>query len=299
MSASKTVLIAGGDQGAGPVGAVLPGLLLRRGHRVRVLDVSPPDIPEKAQITHIDGSVESRPQVDVAMRDVDIVVNMGFSASKGGTLHAIESAYAADVERFIHISSSIVFDQPRLMPLESAPRNGKSAAARNLASAEDIVIAYRRKGMSVPVVRTQLVVGPYQRTEFAPLFEAAVNGKGFAISGRGSNHYQLLDVEDLCAVIHLCLTAQRDLVNDTFNVGAVAYGTIRDDLQAVLDYAGHGQKVTNRPFASSPVTGESITKESVIDTAKVAREIGFSPQYSNAQALIRNYEWYIANMHRF
>ena len=126
-----------------------------------------------------------------------------------------------------------------------------------------------------------------------------MQGRGFAIAGRGDNAYQLLDIEDLCAAIYACIAGQRDTVNETFNLGATAYGTIRADIQAVLDHAGHGQKVTNRPFAASPVAGDAITKESVLDTDYISRTLDFAPQYSNAQTLIRNYNWYIANMHRF
>lgn len=295
MAEAKTVLITGGDSA---LNAALSGLLLRRGHRVKVLASSVPDIPEKAQIVHIDGGVSSRSQVDVAMREVDIVVHVARDAGLTGTQHVIESAFAADVERFIHISSSAVFALPRLMPLESAPRNAKSSELRDLIAAEDMVISYRRKGMSVPVLRAQPLVGPFQHRNFVPLFEAALAGKGFALNGRGDTHYQLLDVDDLCAAVLSAMTGQRDMVNETYNLGARDYGTIRADVQAVLDHAGRGGQVTNRPFASSPVPGESIMKESVIDTAQAVAELGFAPQYSNAQALIRNYEWYAANKHR-
>src|SRR6185503_16631793 len=58
---------------------------------------------------------------------------------------------------------------------------------------------------------------------------------------------QLLDVEDLCAAIHLCATAEAGLVNDTFNVAAKEFGTMRDNFQAVLDRAGHGRRVVSLP----------------------------------------------------
>ena len=57
------------------------------------------------------------------------------------------------------------------------------------------------------------------------------------------NRYQLLDVEDLCESIYLCLTRDTNIVNDTFNIGAKDFTTMKEDFQAVLDYAGHGKKV--------------------------------------------------------
>lgn len=295
MAEVKTVLVTGSDHA---IHAALAGLLLRRGHRVKILAASLPDIPERAQITPVDGSTASRPQVDAAMRGVDVVVHLAAEGGLNGTQHAIESAFAADVERFIHVSSSAVFAQPRLMPLETAPRNAKSAAGRALIAAEDLVITYRRKGMSVPVLRPQPLVGPFQTANFAAFFAQAASGRAsFALNGRGDNHYQLLDVDDFAGAVLAAMTGQRDMVNETYHIGATEYGSIRADLQAVLDHAGGGQ-VTNRPFAPSPVPGEVITQESAIDVAQAADELGFTPQYSNAQALIRNNAWYAANRHK-
>jgi nucleoside-diphosphate-sugar epimerase len=58
--------------------------------------------------------------------------------------------------------------------------------------------------------------------------------------GSGKNRYQLLDVEDLCEAIYLTLALPETQVNDTFNVGAAEFTTMKEDYQAVLDYAGYG-----------------------------------------------------------
>ena len=63
--------------------------------------------------------------------------------------------------------------------------------------------------------------------------------------GSGKNRYQLLDVEDLCDAIYACAVLDENKVNDTFNIGAKEFTTMKEDYQAVLDYAGFGKKRTS------------------------------------------------------
>ena len=69
--------------------------------------------------------------------------------------------------------------------------------------------------------------------------------------GEGNNRYQLLDVEDLCEAIYKCLTLPKETVNDTFNIGAKVFKTMKEDYQSVLDYAGFGKKII--PLPKTPV----------------------------------------------
>jgi len=40
---------------------------------------------------------------------------------------------------------------------------------------------------------------------------------------------------------------------------------------------------------------ETACQESFVSIEKAEKKLGFVPKYSNKQALIRNYEWYLAN----
>ena len=42
-----------------------------------------------------------------------------------------------------------------------------------------------------------------------------------------------------------------------------------------------------------------MAKESFVSLEKAERVLGYAPKYSNADALLRNYQWYLANEHRF
>jgi nucleoside-diphosphate-sugar epimerase len=119
----------------------------------------------------------------------------------------------------------------------------------------------------------------------------------------------------LCDAIWLCATLPRDTVNDTFNVGAKEYGTPKTDFQAVLDAAGHGKRVIPIPegpaiavlrllekLGLSPLYKwiyETIGKESFVSIAKAEQVLGYQPKYSNRDALLRNYRWYLDNLDKF
>ena len=133
--------------------------------------------------------------------------------------------------------------------------------------------------------------------------------------GDGKNRYQLLDVEDLCEAIWLAATLPKEKINDTFNIGAKEFTTTREDYQVVLDRAGFGKKMIGFPAAPmiwalrilelmhlSPLykwVYGTAHKDSFVSTEKAEKILVFRPKYSNKQALVRNYEWYLANLEKF
>jgi nucleoside-diphosphate-sugar epimerase len=169
--------------------------------------------------------------------------------------------------------------------------------------------------MCVPILRPKSFIGPERLGIFAMLYDWAKDGKHFPIPGNGKNRYQLLDVEDLCEAIYLSATLDPVRVNDTFNIGAKVYTTIREDFQAVLDAAGFGKKIITFPawpmvaalrvleaLKLSPVykwAYGTITEDSFVAVDKAEQTIGFTPKYSNKDALVRNYRWYIEHLHEF
>jgi len=137
----------------------------------------------------------------------------------------------------------------------------------------------------------------------------------YPVLGNGKNRYQLLDVEDLCDAIWLALTVDARRANSTFNIGAKVFGTMREDYQAVLDAAGHGKRIVGLPAAPaifvlrilealklSPLykwVYETASKDSFVSIERAESTLGFSPRYSNRDALLRNYNWYLANLNQF
>jgi nucleoside-diphosphate-sugar epimerase len=314
--------------GAGFLGINLARYLLQRGHEVVSLDIASFDYPDAVdKVTIITGDIRDRASVDRAMEGVQIVVHTAaalplytkrdiFTTDVIGTRTVLDSAQRHGVERAIHISSTAVYGIPDHHPLREDDRlDGVGPYGKAKIRAERICLEYRQRGMCVPIIRPKSFVGPERLGVFALLFDWAKDGRGFPLLGNGRNRYQFLDVEDLCDAIYLAATGDRDLVNDTFNIGAKEFTTMKEDYQAVLDEAGFGKRVRTLPAAPaiwtlrflellhlSPLykwVYETASKDSFVSIEKAERQLGWKPKYSNKDALVRNYRWYIANLDSF
>jgi nucleoside-diphosphate-sugar epimerase len=324
MAEQKSYLITGG---AGFLGINLARYLLARGHKVASLDIADFDYPERDQVTIYKGDIRNRADVDKAMQGINIVVHTAaalplyseadiLSTDIEGTRTVMDSAFAHGVERAIQISSTAVYGVPDHHPLyETDKMIGVGPYGKAKIDAEKVCESYRAKGMCVPIIRPKSFIGPERLGVFALLYDWAKDGKGFPMIGSGKNRYQLLDVEDLCEAIYLCATLDRDKVSDTFNIGAKEFTTMREDYQAVLDTAGFGKKIRPLPetlalvalrvmwaLKISPLYGwvfETASKDSFVSIEKAEEVLGYKPKYSNKDALIRNYRWYLDNMSKF
>lgn len=90
---------------------------------------------------------------------------------------------------------------------------------------------------------------------------------------------------------------------------------MREDYQSVLDAAGFGKKIVPMPAAPviwtlrlleilrlSPLykwVYETASKDSFVSIDKAEHVLGWSPKYSNKDALLRNFQWYRENLERF
>ena len=313
--------------GAGFLGINLCRYLLAREQEVVSLDIAGFDYPERHLIQEMRGDIRDRAAVEGAMAGVDIVIHAAaalplYSPEEirttdiDGTRNVIDSAQKHGVKRFVHISSTAVYGMPDRHPQrEDDPRVGVGPYGEAKMAAEDICFEFRDNGMIVSVLRPKSFVGPERLGIFAMLYEWAHEGRGFPLLGDGSNRYQLLDVQDLCDAIYLCCTLEDDAVNDTFNIGAKEFGTMGEDYQAVLDYAGHGKTVTALPaepaiwllrtleaLKLSPLykwVYETAAKDSYISIERAEARLGFQPRYSNRDALLRNFQWYLDHQAAF
>ena len=322
---SESYLITGG---AGFLGINLARYLLERGQRVTTLDIAPFDYPDvQGSVNAILGDIRDQAAVERAMEGVEIVVHAAaalplhspeeiYSTDLDGTRNVLQAALEHGIERVIHVSTTAVYGIPDHHPLlEDDELVGVGPYGEAKVQAEGVCEEYRGKGLCIPILRPKSFIGPERLGVFAILYEWAKDGKGFPVLGRGDNPYQYLDVEDLCEAIWRCATLDRQVVNDTFNIGAKEFGTQRSDFQAVLDHAGHDKRVTALPegpaifilrtlerFGLSPLykwVYETAGKESFVSIEKAEQLLNFTPKYSNKDALIRNYEWYLANLSSF
>ncbi len=273
------------------------------------------------------GDIRDKDAVHKSMVGADLVIHTAaalplytpediYTTDVVGTRNLLEQAKEYGVKRFIHISSTAVYGVPDHHPLyETDPVQGVGPYGEAKVQAEEVCNEFRSDGMCVSIIRPKSFVGPERLGVFAIFSEWAADGKNFPNIGSGKNRYQLLDVADLCDAIHACMTLSEKTVNDTFNIGAAEYTTMREDYQAVLDEAGFGKRIV--PFPAKPVIAilkvlealslsplypwiyETAAKDSFVSIEKAQKKLGFAPKYSNKEAMVRNYRWYLENKDKF
>lgn len=324
----EPVLVTGGS---GFLGINLIRWLLAHGvSEIRSLDLLPFDYPEATSpcVHPIIGDVRDSETVQTIMKGCRSVIHCAaalplcseaeiFSTDIDGARIVAEAAKAAGVSRFVYISSTAVYGIPDHHPLVEEDRlEGVGPYGKSKIIAEGIVRALDCDQFPATILRPKSFVGPERLGVFALLYDWAYTGHGFPMIGSGKNRYQLLDVEDLCEAIGLALT-HPDLtaVRDTYNVGAAIFTTMREEWQAVLDAAGYGKKIRPTPtwlvipalklldfLHLSPLYAwvyETASQDSFVSVEKIQRQLGWKPQFSDRDALLRNYAWYIANLSSF
>jgi nucleoside-diphosphate-sugar epimerase len=301
--------------------------LLKNGYEdIFGIDLVNFDYPERDKIKFLQGDIRNPEQVRESMAGADMVIHTAaalplyskediFSTDIDGTRIVFEQAKEYGVKRFIQISTTAVYGIPDHHPLyESDPVRGVGSYGEAKVQAEAICEGFRDKGMCVPILRPKSFVGPERLGVFAIFYEWASEGRGFPMIGNGKNRYQLLDVEDLCQAIHSCMTLDEEKVNDTFNIGAEEFTTMKQDYQAVLDEAGFNKKIIT--FPAKPVIillrileklnlsplypwiYETAAEDSFVSIDKAKEVIGYQPKYSTSEAMLRNYRWYLENKDR-
>ena len=314
--------------GSGFLGINLIRHLHSRSEDIVSLDIVEFDYPDmNDKIQKVLGDIRDKNAVQKAMQGVDVVVHTAaalplykpediFSTDIEGTRNLLEEAAKQNIKRFIHISSTAVYGIPDHHPLKEDDKlDGVGPYGKAKIKAEEECLNYRKQGMCVPIIRPKSFIGPERLGVFDLLYDWAKDGKGFPMIGDGKNRYQLLDVEDLCDAVYRCATLPEDQANDTFNIGAKEFSTMREDYQAVLDAAGYNKKIVGLPekpiiwtlrileaLNLSPLykwVYETASKDSFVSIEKAEKNLGYKPKYSNKDALIRNYKWYLENLDNF
>src|SRR5689334_17677793 len=310
--------------GAGFLGLHLARRLLADGHEVRTLDVVPLDDPDlERSVEELQGDMRDPGRVRGLVAGADVVVHaaaaLPIQASRDsirsvnvlGTEHVLHEARVADVRRVVFISSTAVYGVPEKHPIEEDdPLVGVGWYGESKLDAEAL---FRVAAVETTIVRPKTFIGPERLGVFEILFDWIREGRRIYILGKGHNRYQLLAVEDLVEAIVRAATAP-EAARETFNIGATEFGTVRSDLQALIDHAGSSSRLQPVPVKPAEVALRALEllrvsplaewhyktahRDSFVDVSKAERLLGWHPRLSNKDALIETYDWYLANRGR-
>jgi nucleoside-diphosphate-sugar epimerase len=310
--------------GAGFLGLHLARRVLADGGRVRTLDVAPLDDRELERgVEEVRGDIRSEPDVAALVAGADIVVHAAAalpiqssreairSVNVEGTATVLAAALTAGVRRVVLISSTAVYGVPVKHPIEEDdPLVGVGWYGGSKIEAEQLAGEFGRRGLDVVVIRPKTFIGPERLGVFEILFDWIREGRRIPILGDGGNLYQLLAVEDLVDAVARAFTAPA--AGLAINVGAGSFGTVRDDLQALIDHAGSGSRLLPVPVRPAELSLRALElaklsplaewhyktahKDSFVSIERAREVLGWEPRLSNAETLCATYDWYLAHL---
>ena len=310
--------------GAGFLGLHLARRLVAEGHQVRTLDVVPlDDAGLEHSVEELRGDIRDPDGVRALVAGADVVVHAAAalpiqasrasirSVNVGGTENVLHAAHDAGVRRVVFISSTAVYGVPEKHPIEeSDPLVGVGAYGESKIDAEGLC---RVAAVETTIIRPKTFIGPERLGVFEILFDWIREGRRIYTLGKGYNHYQLLGVEDLVDAI-VRAGHEPKAARETFNVGATEFGTVRSDLQALIDHAGSSSRLQPIPVKPAELALRGLElmrvsplaewhyktahKDSFVDVTKAQQLLGWQPRLSNRDALIETYDWYLGNRER-
>jgi len=316
--------------GTGFLGSHLARRLIADGIHPVLFDIAPlpPDDDDiKDQVTVIDGDVQDREAIRAALEGVSHVIHTAaalpiqvskkkiYASNVRGARYVLHEAMNAGVKRVVFTSSTAVYGVPRVHPIdEESPMIPLGHYGASKVEAEKICHQYQARGLEVNIIRPKTFLGTGRLGVFEILFEWIAEGRRIPLLGNVTNHDQLLEVTDLVDGIVKAATVE-GVTNETMNIGADRYDTLNEDMQALFDHAGSGSKLWRLPARPgewslralelahlSPLAAwhyGTMWRDSYVEVDKAKRLLGWQPRYSNAEALIRAWDWYVENKGRY
>ena len=230
---------------------------------------------------------------------------------QGGT-----GAGAGAGARFHHVSTDEVYGSlgPDEAPFrEETPYAPNSPYAASKAASDHLVRAYHHTyGLPVTTSNCSNNYGPYQFPEkLIPLMLVnALQGEALPIYGDGQNVRDWLYVEDHCQAVERVILAGR--VGETYNIGGGNQWANLDIVRLLcrlIDEAFAASPDLRRRFGGCPAASERTTSSLIrfvkdrpghdrryaMDSAKIERELGFSPRENLESGMRKTLDWYLAN----
>jgi nucleoside-diphosphate-sugar epimerase len=164
------------------------------------------------------------------------------------------------------------------------------------------------QGLDITIVRPRTILGHGRLGIFGILFDFVASGDDVFVLGNGANRYQFVHADDLAEA---CRLAGGVAGPSVYNVGAAAFGSMRESLESLCAHAATGSVVRSlpaRPAALAmklaataklapfaPYHWLMYSKSMWFDIDHVVGGLGWQPKWSNAQMLADSYDWFLAN----
>ncbi|MDO9497036.1 MAG: NAD-dependent epimerase/dehydratase family protein [Nocardioides sp.] len=306
--------------GSGYFGSLLVAELRARGRRVRVLDLHDAD-DRPADVDFVAGDIRSAVDVRRALDGVGAVFHnvaqvplardkeLFDSVNVGGTETLLRACEDAGVRKVVHTSSSAVFGVPAANPVtrETVPRPAE-AYGRAKYEGELLCQAAVSRGLDVTIVRPRTILGLGRLGIFGILFDWIADGAAVPVLGDGSNRYQFVHARDLADA---CIRAGARPGPATYNIGAEQFGTMRETVANLCEYAGTGARVVSLPVGATAAAMQASARLGLtpfgayhwimysrsmwFDLAPAQQELGWRPAHTTDESFRESYDWFLAH----
>ena len=303
--------------GAGFIGSNLVDELLRRGHRVRVLDNLSTGRPEnlaavRERIDFFNADICNLETIRPCFAGVDYVLHLAalpsvprsvadpISANRvniEGTLNVLLAAREAGVKRVVFAASSAAYgDNPILPRVEShEPRPLSPYALTKVAGEYYCQIFTRLYGVEAVALRYFNIFGPRQDPHsqytgvLSKFITAYIKGTTPTIFGDGEQSRDFTYIDNVVdATLRACIAP--DAPGKVINVGVGGRFTLNQTI-ALLDQI-FGKQVT--PRYDPPRSGDVLHSQADISLAR--QVLGYEPKVPYEQGLRKTVEWYRAEL---
>jgi dTDP-glucose 4,6-dehydratase len=215
-----------------------------------------------------------------------------FQTNVLGTQRLLQAALDAGLPRFHHISTCEVYGDLALDSedafTEDSPYRPRTPYNASKAGADLVVRAYHETfGLPITISNCSNNLGPYQFPEkLIPYFTIRLlNGQKMPLYKSSRNRREWLHVLDHCRAIDRILRQGR--IGETYNVGSGVEVDIETVADLLLDVFG-----LDRSYKTYVEDRPGHDRRYLLDSTKIASELGWSPAVPFEQGFKETVEWY-------
>jgi nucleoside-diphosphate-sugar epimerase len=322
---NSKILVTGG---AGFIGSHIVESLVMRGAKVRVLDnLSSGSLENLASvikdIEFIQGDIRDKETLAKATKGIEIVshqaaqleITLSFEEplldleiNTIATLNLLDICLRNNVKKFIFASSACVYGQKETITKENSQRRPNWAYGISKLAAEEYCRLYSEVNpLSVTVLRYSIIFGErewYRRA--IPIFLKRVIQKlPPVVFGGGEAIRDFLYVGDLVN-LHNLLIERDDIKFDIFNVSSGIPRKIIDVAKLISEKFFDGSIIyenLKEGESSNIISGKQRNKNDLrlmwLDPSKAKETLGWNIATSFEDALEKEYNWALKNLHRW